>query len=209
MKKLQVGARRRPRLATALLLSLPAAAAPAFAVDLTPFAGWRFGGDVTTQQSGYSSSSSINSALSYGAIIDFPIGAPRSVELYYSREPTTIGGSLATSPVHDVTVSVYHLGLAEAIPTHDPRLSWLVVGSAGVTELAAAGNSQTHLSIGAGGAVLYMANEHVGVRMDLRALLTFTGGGSGAVACSGGCVAQIHSTAFAQGEISVGVVARF
>jgi hypothetical protein len=193
----------------ALSLSLLAAGTPAFAVDLTPFAGWRFGGDLTTQQSGYTTSGSINSALSYGAIIDFPIGAPRSVELYYSREPTTLGGSLATSPVHDVTVSVYHLGLVEAIPTEDPRLSWLVVGSAGATELAAGGSSQTHLSIGAGGALLFMASEHLGVRMDLRALVTFTGGGSAAVACSGGCVAQIHSTAFAQGEISIGVVARF
>lgn len=209
MKKTQVGALGRPRLAAALLLSLLTAATPAFAVDLTPFAGWRFGGDLTTQQSGYSSSSSINSALSYGAIIDFPIGSPRSLELYYSREPTTTGGSLATSPAHDVTVSVYQLGLAEAIPTHDPRLSWLVVGSAGATELAAGGSSRTHLSIGAGGALLFMASEHVGVRMDLRALLSFTGGGGAAVACSGGCAAQISSTAFAQGEISVGVVARF
>jgi hypothetical protein len=193
----------------ALSLSLLAAATPAFGVDLTPFAGWRFGGDLTTQQSGYTNSSSINSALSYGAIIDFPIGAPRSLELYYSREPTTIGGSLAASPVHDVTVSVYHLGLVEAIPMQDPRLSWLVVGSAGATQLAASGSSRTHLSIGAGGALLFMASEHVGVRMDLRALLTFTGGGGGAVACSGGCAAQINSTAFAQGEISVGIVARF
>jgi hypothetical protein len=193
----------------ALSLSLLAAATPALAVDLTPFVGWRFGGDLTTQQSGYTSSSSINSALSYGAIIDFPIGAPRSVELYYSREPTTFGGGLATSPIHDVTVSVYQLGLVEAISTQDPRLSWLVVGSAGATDLAAGRSGQTHLSIGAGGALLFMASEHVGVRMDLRALLTFTGGGSAAVACSGGCAAQINSTAFAQGEISVGIVARF
>jgi hypothetical protein len=193
----------------ALSLSLLAAGTPAFAVDVTPFAGWRFGGDATTQQSGYTNSSSINSALSYGAIVDFPIGDPRSVELYYSREPTTIGGSLASSPVHDLTVSVYQLGLAEAIPTENPRLSWLVVGSAGATELAGGGSSQTHLSIGASGALLFMASEHVGLRMDLRALLTFTGGGNGAVVCSGGCVAQIHSTAFAQGEISVGVIARF
>jgi hypothetical protein len=182
---------------------------PAFAVDVTPFAGWRFGGELNTQQAGYTSSSSIGPAASFGAIIDIPVGNPRSLELYYSREPTTISGALAGSPVRDVTVSVYHLGLAEAVPTHDPRLSWLIVGSAGITELAASGASQTHFSVGVGGAVLFMASEHVGVRLDLRALLTLTGGGSGAVACSGGCVAQIYSTAFAQGEVGLGVIARF
>jgi hypothetical protein len=197
------------RAAAAACLCLLTAATPAFAVDVTPFAGWRFGGDLSAQQSGYTSSASINAAFSYGAIIDFPIGGPRSLELYYSREPTTLGGSLATAPITDLTVSVYHLGLAETIQTDNPRLSWLVVGSAGVTGLAAGGNSQTHLSIGAGGAVLYMVSEHVGVRMDLRAFLTFTGGGSGALACNGGCTAQIFTTGFAQGEISLGVVARF
>jgi len=178
-------------------------------VDLTPFAGWRFGGDLSTQQSGYTSTSSISPAASFGAILDVPIGNPRSLELYYSREPTTISRALAGSPVHDITVSVYHLGLAETVPTEDPRLSWLVVGSAGITELAAGGASQTHFSVGVGGALLFMASAHVGLRLDLRALLTLTGGGSGALACSGGCVAKINSTAFAQGEMGLGVIARF
>jgi len=192
-----------------MCLCLLPAAAPAFAVDLTPFAGWRFGGDLSTQQSGYTSTSSISPAASFGAIIDVPISNPHSLELYYSREPTTISGALAGSPAHDVTVSVYHLGFAETVPTQDPRLSWLVVGSAGITELATGGASQAHFSIGVGGALLFMASAYVGVRLDLRALLTLTGGGSGALACSGGCAAQIHSTAFAQGEAGIGVIARF
>jgi len=195
----------------ALLLAL-AAALPAQAVDLVPFAGLRFGGSLTTASTNPNvpTSLSIDSAVSYGGVVDVPIGGPRSIELYYSRQPTSIsGGSALTPPLHDATVSVLQLGLVDAIPTEDPHLSWLLAGTLGATELQAAGSSVTDFSIGLGGGVLWMANEHFGLRGDLRALITFTGSSAGTISCGGGCTFAFHSTAVAQGEASVGFVVRF
>jgi hypothetical protein len=54
-----------------------------------------------------------------------------------------------------------------------------------------------------------MPRQQVGLRLDMRAILTFGGGGSGSsIACSGGCAVAISTTAIAQGEISLGIVVR-
>ncbi len=54
-----------------------------------------------------------------------------------------------------------------------------------------------------------MATDHIGVRGDLRALLTFSGYGGGSVGCGGGRSVSFHGSLLAQGELSFGVVARF
>ena len=193
---------------------LAGTAVPAQAVDVVPFVGFRFGGDVTTPTAGTSTgqnSLSLNAALSYGAVVDIPLYDVTSLEIYYSRQPTTIssGGTYLPGD-RDVTVSVLHVGLVDAIPSDDnPRLSWLLFGTFGGTQLSAGGETETKPSIGLGGGVLWMASKHIGIRGDIRALITFTGDSSTAAICNGGCNVAFSSSAIAQGEMSVGLVARF
>jgi hypothetical protein len=206
--------RRLPRVSVLLGIWLASSALPAQAVDVVPFAGFRFGGDVTTQPAGTSTESnslSLNAALSYGAVVDIPLYDLRSLELYYSRQPTTISSGGAYVPGgRDVTVSVYHVGLVDAIPSDDnPKVSWLLFGTFGATQLSAGGETETKPSIGLGGGVLWMASEHVGIRGDIRAVITFTGNSSTTAICNGGCNVAFSSSAIAQGEMSVGLVARF
>lgn len=183
------------------------------AVDVVPFAGFRFGGSVDTTSSnppGQPDTTSINSALSYGGVLDVPISAQRAIELYYSRQPTSLAGrGSLPAPAREVTVSMLQAGLVDRVPGEDPRLSWLLMGTLGATILDAHGATDTQASVAIGGGVMWMASEHLGLRADLRALLTFGGGGGGVVICSGGCTANFHTSAFAQGEASVGVVVRF
>jgi len=184
-------------------------ALPVQATDIVPFVGLRFGGDVGTQQGTGAvgpTSVTIDSSVSYGGVIDIPLSQPRSVELYYSRQPTKLSGNSATG---DVTMSVLHLGLVDTLPSADQQLSWLLIGTVGATQLSARDGSETRPSIGLGGGVEWMATEHIGLRGDLRALLTFTGSGGGSVGCGGGCSVTFHGSLLAQGEVSVGVVARF
>ena len=185
---------------------------PAGAVDLVPFAGFRFGGDVGAQQIGTQgpTSVSIDSSLSYGGMVDIPLSGPRAVELYYSQQPTKLSGTGA-APVSDVKVSVLHVGLVETIPSADQQLSWLLVGTVGATQLTAdnGSGSATRPSIGLGGGLEWMATEHIGVRGDARMLLTFSGAGGGSVGCGGGCSITFHGSLVAQGELSLGLVARF
>jgi hypothetical protein len=182
---------------------------PAQATDIVPFVGLRFGGDVGTQPGNGvvgPTSVTIDSSVSYGGVVDFPYSQGRSVELYYSRQPTKLSSN---STVGDVTISVLHLGLVDTLPSADQQLSWLLIGTLGATQLSASNGSATRPSIGLGGGFEWMPTEHIGLRGDLRALLTFSGSGGGSASCGGGCSVNFHGSLVAQGEVSLGVVARF
>ena len=143
-------------------------APPVRAVDFAPFAGFRFGGSLDTaavNPPDQLRSASIQGALSYGGLLDVRLSETRSIELYYSRQPTTLssGGTLAER-ARDVTVSVLQVGLVDSIPSDDPRLSWLLIGTLGATLLDFGGATDTEPSVGIGGGVLWMANEHLGLR---------------------------------------------
>jgi hypothetical protein len=203
-----------PSIAAACLATL-CAAQPAQAVDIVPFAGFRFGGYLQTTQlsvnpQGPAASLTLNGALSYGAVVDVPISGPSGLELYYSRQPTSLnGGGALAAPPGDVTVSVMHIGFIETLPSDDPRLSWFADGTFGATRFDVGGGNLTRPSLGVGGGLVWMPSSQVGLRLDLRAILTFGGGGSGSsIACSGGCTVAISTSAVAQGEISLGLVWR-
>jgi len=200
------------RLLSCLLLI--GASLPAWAVDFAPMAGLRFGGALTdTSNSTASRSLTIDSAASYGGVVDVPLPgeyALQAIELYFSRQQAKLhGGLLLTPPIADLNVSVLHLGLVDTIPADDPRLSWLLIGTAGATRFETAGGNNTRPSIGVGGAVRWMASQHVGLRADLRALVNFTGNGSTALFCNGGCKLFYEGFVIVQGEASIGIVVRF
>ncbi|HEY2144974.1 MAG TPA: hypothetical protein VGH12_02810 [Steroidobacteraceae bacterium] len=171
------------------------------AVDFIPMAGLRFGGV---------SSNYDDSAASFGGIIDFPLPqyGSRAIELYFSRQQLA-PRSAPSAPLPDMSVSILHLGLADTRSGDDPRLSWLLIGSAGATRFATGASSDTRPSIGLGGAVRWMVSEHFGVRGDLRALINFTGTNGTVIACNGGCSLFYAGTIVVQGEATVGVVVRF
>src|SRR5215471_6651436 len=132
-------------------LLLLVSALPAQATDVVPFVGLRFGGDVGTQPgNGVTGPTSvtIDSSVSYGGVIDIPLTQPRSLELYYSRQPTKLSGD---STVGDVTMNVLHIGLVDTLPSSDQQLSWLLVGTVGATQLSARDGSETRPSVGLGG----------------------------------------------------------
>ena len=108
----------------AVSLLLLATALPAQAVDIVPFAGFRFGGDVGTQTVGTTgpTSASLDASWSYGGMLDIPLSEPRAIEVYYSRQPTKLSGGSA-APVGDVKVSVLQVGLVDKLPSADQQLS--------------------------------------------------------------------------------------
>jgi hypothetical protein len=187
---------------------------PAWPVDVVPMAGFRFGGSLAdSSDPAQAHQLAIDSAASYGAIVDFPLPAPyepRAIELYFSRQRATVsGGELLAPPVADLDVSVLHVGLADTIQTDDPRLSWMLFGTAGATRFDTSASHDTRPSVGAGGAVVWMANAHIGVRGDLRAIVNFTGSSGSVLACNGGCSLFYAGTIVVQGEASIGIVLRF
>jgi hypothetical protein len=205
----------RMRCAIALsFCAMMAASPPARPVDVVPMAGFRFGGQLSSSNDPTQSQQlSIDSAASFGGIIDFPLPAPyqpRAIELYFSREQSTIsGGELLSPAVGDLDVTVFHIGLADTVQTEDPRLSWLLLATAGATRFETTASHDTRPSLGLGGAVIWMASPHFGLRGDLRALVNFTGSNASVLACNGGCSYFYAGTIVVQGEASVGLVFRF
>jgi hypothetical protein len=190
------------------------ASLPARAVDLVPMGGFRFGGELTDRSTPAAPRSlTLDSTASYGGVIDVPLtayDADEAIELYVSRQQTTLHrGVLLTPPLADLTVSVVHLGLVQSVSAEQPRLTWLLMGTAGATRFATGSASDTRPSIGLGGGVRWMAGRHVGLRADLRALVSFTGNDSAAIACSGGCTFFYAGSVVVQGETSLGIVIRF
>ena len=106
-------------------------------------------------------------------------------------------------------MSVLHVGLVDTLPSADQQLSWLLIGTVGATQLSGRDGSETRPGVGLGGGFEWMATEHIGLRGDLRALLTFSGNGGGSASCGGGCSVNFHGSLLAQGELSLGIVARF
>ncbi len=93
---------RDVRLATTLVVCLiglgvtSTAAAQTF--ELTPFAGWRFGGGFDDLATG--ADVDLDDGLSYGVILGIPWNDPHRsrLELIWSRQDTTVGGAGAGDP---------------------------------------------------------------------------------------------------------------
>ncbi len=208
---------RNARLAALSCLLLMAASLPAAAVELIPMVGWRFGGSFDGNNNCYCNyyynSLNLDSSASYGAMLDIPFShGPYALEIYYSHQNTTLQNGLSLSPpVHDMDVDVIHLGVSAALPTSDRNLSWLFTLSGGATILDAANtSSQSYPSLGLGVGLRYMANEHLGLRADLRGIFSFMGSGNAFLACGYGCSGGYYSSSvLAQGEASLGLVLRF
>jgi Outer membrane protein beta-barrel domain len=194
-------------------LALLATSLPAAAVELTPLVGVRFGGSFSNDCYCYQYQPSLNldSSASYGAELDIPFArGPYALELYFSHQNTTLeGGQYLQPQIHDMDVNVMHVGVSAAMPTGDKAFSWLIVVSGGATVFDANSYSQTYPSLGVGVGMRWMANEHIGLRADLRGIFTFIGDGNSVVVCNGGCGGYYSGSTLVQGEASLGLVVRF
>ena len=192
-------------------LVLLGASLPAAAVELTPLVGVRFGGSFGNDCYCYQPSLNLNSSASYGAELDIPFAhGPYALELYFSHQNTTLdNGQYLAPPIHDMDVNVFHVGVAAALPTSDKNFSWLLIASGGATVFDANSYSQTYPSMGLGVGMRWMANDHVGLRADVRGIFNFIGNGNSVIACNGGCSGYYSGSVLVQGEASLGLVVRF
>jgi hypothetical protein len=187
-------------------------ATPAVAgVEITPFAGLRFGGGFEDTNTG--TSISLNDSGSYGLVVDFDISPDQQIEVYLSRQSTTLtaDGTFTGDPLFDLSVEYYHVGGLYLIEVESDRVRPFVSGSFGLTRLNPQGDdlsTETQLSLALGGGAKFFITEHLGLRLDARGIFTALNS-NGAVFCSGGCAISVQSSGFIQGELNAGVVVRF
>ena len=198
---------RTTALAASVLLLAAAGAARAQSVQITPFAGYAFGGsarDVVLDQE-----RSFEAALAYGGTISFPISESWRFELLYSRQPTELKGGLA--PAFDVTIERYLAGFQEEkgeggnvrpFGTIWFGATRFVPGLEGV-------DATTKFGAGVGLGVKSFLTKNVGLRFEARGFYTLVKGDSGSFCLNGECLVVFSGTGLWQGDVSGGLILAF
>ncbi|MEM7482237.1 MAG: outer membrane beta-barrel protein [Acidobacteriota bacterium] len=159
------------------VLAAPTALAQSF--EITPFAGYRFGGEFDRFDNdffGIGRDVEVDEGASYGVMVDFAVNPAVAVELLASRQQTELrleGGIFEPDArLFDLDVDYYHVG---------GRYQWtpgqvqpFVVVSAGVTQLSPdnGGSDETYFSASFGGGAKIAFSDHVGLRFEGRLFTT-------------------------------------
>ena len=195
-----------------LFISLPATAE----VELTPFAGYRMGGefDVNNRTDDEDRRVDLEDTVSQGLLLNVDLSEPgKQLELYLGRQETTARSSegLLTPTRTSVDLTITQLQFGGLYFPGGTTTGGFVSGVAGVTRLDPKPSGlDTHhrASLSLGGGYKWPLNDHLRLRLDLRGLYTVLDSG-GAVFCSGGCNVRFESNGFFQVEASAGLAVRF
>jgi opacity protein-like surface antigen len=197
--------RRSTALAIALALG---AAGPAGAqkVELTPFAGFQFGGGLDT----YSGQFDLGNTLNYGAALGAMIRPGKIIEFTWSRQDTDAKIEAVPSdlPLFDVAVSYWHLGGQYQVPVQSGRVQVFTLGSLGATQLdpdASSVDSEWRFSLAAGGGVKIPVNPRVSIRLQGRAWFTFFDTSGSIFVGGGGTSVSVSGNVMVQGEFGGGI----
>jgi hypothetical protein len=179
------------------------------ATEITPFAGYRIGGEFEDYYTG--ASIDLRDAESYGVALDFDLSPGKQLELFYSRQETTarVSPAFIVPSDWDLAVEYYHIGGLLNFKNFR-QFRPFVAGGMGVTRIDPenfSAESRFSLSL-AGGGKLYL-NDNIGLRLEARGYWTFLNS-SGAVFCgNGGCHVAASGSAWLQFETNLGVFVNF
>ena len=178
--------------------------------ELTPFVGYRFGGDFQDSVTG--GGLDIDDSESYGIVLGMNMSPETQVEFLYSHQATKIKptGLFSPTSLTDLNIDYYHLG-GSYIWNPKRKMRPFIQASIGVAHFnpdRAGLGSETRFSFGIGGGVKYFLTKHIGLRLDGRALGTLLNSNS-AVFCSGGCTINVQGSTLWQFEGNLGVIFAF
>ena len=192
-----------------LLIAL-AAAEPALAgVEITPSINYRFGGGFEDTHT--DTNIHLDESAGYGLVLDFDIQPAKQVEVYLSRQRTTMssGGPFTGNPLFDVSVDYYHIGGLYLF--EGERFRPFISGTLGLTRMdpkRADMRTETRMSLALGGGAKFFFTESLGIRLDVRGIYTAINSDA-SIFCAGGCAVQVRSSGFFQGELGGGLILRF
>lgn len=170
---------QRALLASLVLFLLLPALAVAQKVELTPFVGYRFGGQIDEDANVHFGSGDfdIDDDTSAGLILGFAVTRGLQVELIWSHQATRLledrGFFGGDAELFDIDLDYYHAGVAYQWVLGQVRP--FVGASLGATELnpdEPGLASETRFSIGIGGGVKLMFTRNLGLRFEGRLLAT-------------------------------------
>jgi hypothetical protein len=176
-------------------------------VQVSPFYGYRFGGDIFEAAAG--TPLDVDGAPSFGVSADFFVGNGQSINLLYSRQRARV-----TIPVPeredldaDLTVDHWQVGGAQEVGVGLVRPFY--GAGLGLTYFSGPVDTEVRFSIDVGGGVKLMPTRRVGVRLETRSYLVFVDGEGSTVCASGLCATRLHVSVAWQIEFTAGLVVAF
>jgi hypothetical protein len=192
------------------LAVLRGGAAGAQTVEVTPFAGYRLGGEFFEQLT--AQPVDMDGAPSFGGVLNVALWEGLQFEgLFTHQEARVSVPATALGPAASPRLTVEHWmagGLQEF--GYRPRARPFLSGLLGLTRYAVPGDNEIRFTVGAGGGVKLFPVRHIGLRLDGRVFATFADIDGRAIACAPGfCFVAFEADVVWQTEFTAGVVVRF
>jgi len=177
---------------------------------ITPYLGYRVGGDFTDISSGIELE--LEESESYGLIIGKDNGTNNQMEFIYSVQPTNLiaTGTVTPGVLVDVDVENFLFAGKKILNKESGTFMSGMVGATRFDPSSSGLNSETRFALGIGGGVDHRISERVGFRFEGRGIATFLDS-DGAVFCgsNGGCLVYTESSVIWQFEVVAGLSFRF
>ena len=194
-----MASRLRTAVGVCALLVASASLASAQAVEVSPIAGTRAGGDLFEVAAGRALD--VDFAPVVGGALNVDLGEGLSFEGIYSHQWAKEAG-IRLSIDHYLAGGRQEFGTGRARP--------FLSGLLGLTRYAANGDGEIRFTLAAGGGLKVAMQRHLGLRLDSRVSTTFVDAEARAVACSPGmCLVAGNAALVWQIEFSGGLVVIF
>jgi hypothetical protein len=210
----------RPTITCSLLMLLAGAAPEARAAgpefEITPFGGYRIGGQFETPETQTAASQDVD--LEDGGSWGVDIGLYRDrtsfYEFLYSTSSTELDTTDPTLAALDVKTEYYHVGGTLLFADERWWAPWFSF-TVGATRFSAGGgyDSDTKFSVAAGGGVRVPFNDYVAATAGVRGYLTFVESDTDFLCVStgtqGGCLLNSTGSTWFQFEGLIGITVGF
>jgi hypothetical protein len=196
--------------------------------DITPWAGYVWGGSVSTNSGTVGTTTypagelKIKESFGWGVVLSFLAHQGSAVELTYLRQDTDLEfrerSALGGPPLKTVgfATNIIHIGGRQEFGSRQGKAHPFINGSLGVTVFDPKQEglgTNTDFSVSIGGGIKYMMGEEqrFGLRADLRGWFTFVPTNSWSTWCDPwfGCYTTQNSATVSQGQVSGGIVYAF
>jgi hypothetical protein len=201
--------------AAALLVG--ATPATAQKVELTPFFGYQFGGELRVRDGDLRLQDDVN----YGLVLDVALNRNGQLEVSYTRQDTRIEYrefNAGTRPIYDVSVNYWQIGgVYEFEPTATARpflsltggFTYYGVGDQ-LDDDAPIISSDTFFSMVLGGGVKIFPSQRIGIRLAGHLYSTIVSSSSGFwCTLPGGCGVGLSGWGIWQGDVQAGLTFAF
>lgn len=180
--------------------------------EFAPFAGYRMGGDfsvatTTELQAGVDHNVDVDDAPAYGALLEFPSGHQTQWQLMYSHQATEFDLDSTDPATTKTDIDIDYLMVGGTYVLEGDRVRPYVGFGLGVSQFRPTGSDfddETEFALTFMGGWKARLTDHLGVRIDLRALGTVVDSDS-RIFCSGGCIVRWNGNTFWQFDATVGL----